>query len=265
VHFVLQKELNLNLLFLFQPAEEGHGGAKHIIDTGVFNNYQIKSAFALHVSGQYPTGTIGIKKGIILGIPQEFDIEIIGKSGHVATPNKGRDAFMAGMAYYQEMNYLIAKRFPAQEPIIFHIGKVESGTVRNITPDHCKLEGTFRCLDKSVKDDIIKYMRIVAKSIENSHDVEVKIILLSSYDPVINDDKLTELFINNLPDDVNVVTVNYSMTGEDFGFFSGMYPSVMFWLGTNCDEDLHSNKFLPDDGCIEVGLKIFEKVIINII
>ena len=261
IHYVVENELKMNLLFFFQPAEEGHGGAMHIINTGVFEGYKIKSAYALHVTGAYPTGSIGVKSGIIFGIPQEFDIEFIGKSGHVSSPQKGRDAFLAAISYYEAMKKLVDLRFPAQEPVLFHIGKASAGTVRNIIPEYCKLEGTFRCLNNEVKNDIIALMNTVAKSFEHSHEVEIKVSLLSSYDPVVNDEYLTDKLIEHLPTTVSHIDVDYSMTGEDFGFFSGMYPSVLFWLGTNSNEDLHSSKFLPDEKSIDTALEVYKSIL----
>ena len=257
----LSHQLKQNILFLFQPAEEGHGGAEHIIKTGIFNNYKIKSAYALHVTGSYPTGSVAVKPGILMGIPQEFNIEFIGKSSHVATPHKGKDAFLAGMAFYHEMIMQITKRFPAQEPIIFHIGKMTAGTVRNIIPEFCSFEGTFRCLKKDIREKMIELMNSVAQSIEISHGVKVNITILCSYDPVINDEKLTESFIKTLPSDIAIHTAETSMVGEDFGFFSGMYPSVMFWLGTDCPEDLHSSKFLADEKSIDVALNVYKNIL----
>jgi N-acetyldiaminopimelate deacetylase len=261
IQYVIENKLKKNLLFLFQPAEEGYGGATHIINTGVFNKYNIKHAFALHVSAQFPTGTIGIKSGIILGIPQEFDVEFFGKSGHVATPHKGKDAFLAAMAFYQEVRNLINKKFPIQDPIIFHIGKATAGNVRNIISEYCKLEGTFRCLKKDIKEKVLDLMNSVAKSIENSHELDTKITLLCTYDPVINDEKLTQTFLKKLPKDIKVVNVDYSMTGEDFGFFTSLYPSLLFWLGTNSPEDLHSDKFLADEKSIDVALNIYKSLL----
>lgn len=264
IHYVLKNNLKLNLLFLFQPAEEGHGGAEHIIKTGIFNKYKIQAAYALHVSGQFPTGSIGVKPGIIFGIPQEFNIEFFGKSGHVATPQKGKDAFLAGVSFIQEINTLISKRYPAQEPVIFHVGKVNAGTVRNIIPDYCKLEGTTRCLKKDIKESLNILITAVAKSLEISHDVQVSVTFLSSYDPVVNDINLVDKLVKNIPDSVRIIEVECSMTGEDFGFFSGMYPSVLFWLGTDGGEDLHSNKFLPDEKCIGVALNVYKNILENI-
>ena len=263
MRYVIKNKIKKNFLFLFQPAEEGKGGAEHIIKTGVFEKYKIKAAYALHITGQYPTGSIGIKPGIIFGIPQEFDVELFGKSGHAATPQKGKDAFRAGMMYYQLINDKIYKQFPPQESIVFHIGKVISGSVRNSIPDYCRFEGTFRCLKKEIKESILDIMEKTARSLEDITETKIFIKKLCSYDPVINDDILTKWFIDTLPKDIVVHNVETTMTGEDFGFFSSMFPSVLFWLGTDSDEDLHSNKFLPDEKSIDVGLRIYERIIRN--
>ncbi|MCL1827329.1 MAG: amidohydrolase [Candidatus Cloacimonetes bacterium] len=261
IQYVVKNNLKKNLLFLFQPAEEGEGGAEKIIKTGVFNKYKIKSAYALHITGAYKTGSIAVKQGIMLGIPQEFNVEITGKSSHVATPQKGIDAFLAGMSFYQEMMTLIAKRFPAQEPILFHIGKASAGTVRNIIPETCTFEGTFRCLKTEVKQKIINIMETVAESVEKSHEVAVKISFLCSYAPVDNDENLTNHFVKNIPADIVLHQAETSMIGEDFGYFSQLFPSVMFWLGTNSTEDLHSSKFLPDEKSIDVALEIYKCIL----
>ena len=262
INYVLGNKLSLNLLFLFQPAEEGLGGAKKVIDSHVLEQYNIKAAYTCHVSGQFPTGTIALNKGLMMGIPQEFDINILGKSGHVSTPFQGRDAFLAGVTFYQTILQLLPKRFPIQEPIIFHIGKIISGTVRNIIPETCRMEGTFRCLKKNIQDGVIQLMNEVSRSIEQTHQVQIIIDLLCSYEPVINNEQLVTQLIQNIPEKISVIHTDYSLTGEDFGFFSNMFPSVLFWLGTNSSEDLHSAKFLADEKSIDVGIDVFKSILI---
>jgi len=261
ISYCVDKHIPQNILFLFQPAEESLGGAPHIIKTGNLTRYNIKNAYALHVTGRFPTGSIGIKPGILLGIPQEFNIDIHGKDGHVAAPQNGRDALMAGISFINEMNMLIARRFPPQEPVIFHIGHVAAGRVRNSIPDYCRLEGTTRSLKTQIRDAINDLMLSVTKSIESSHGVRIRITLLQTYAPVINDPQTTEEFIKNLPPDIKVCSTEYSMTGEDFGFFTELYPSVMFWLGTDTAEDLHSKRFLPNERSIDIGIQAMASIV----
>lgn len=266
IRYVVTRHLKLNILFLFQPAEEGYGGAEHLLKTGEFEKYNISSAYALHVTGAFPVGSIGIKSGIIFGIPQEFNIEFYGKAGHVATPQKGNDAFLAAMAFYNEMITLMSKRFPAQDAVIFHVGKITAGTVRNIIPEYCRFEGTTRCLNPENKEKINDLINTIASGIEKSYQVKIKVSFLSSYDAVNNDQNLVEELIKILKnEDIVVNQVESSMTGEDFGFFTSRYPGVLFWLGSANEEnqeDLHSSKFLPEEKSIDTGLQIF-KILLN--
>jgi N-acetyldiaminopimelate deacetylase len=263
IQYVIFTRPKLNILFLFQPAEEGHGGAKYIIDTGIFDSFEIKSAYALHVTSQFPTGSIAVKSGVIFGIPQEFNIEFFGRAGHVATPQKGRDAFLASVDFISTVQTLISKRFPAIEPVIFHVGKVTAGTVRNVIPAYALLEGTHRTLKSEVRDSVNEVMHTVAKSVQQCHDIEVKVTLLSTYEPVVNDEQLTYSFLRSIPTGIHVIQAEHAMTGEDFGFFSQLYPSVLFWLGADSNGDLHSPTFLPDEKCIDVAMAIYKAILEN--
>lgn len=250
-----------NILFLFQPAEEGEGGAKAIINTGIFNQFNIKNAFALHISGAFPTGSVASKSGVIFGIPQEFDIIVNGKSSHVALPHNGKDAFLSAIQFYQTMNTLILKHFHPLDPVLFHIGWVQSGTMRNSLPANCTMKGTTRTLKKEnwskLNDLIIKTADAIAKI----NDVEIVVEFPNTYDPVINNHDLNEQLKDVCDDQIRYIETDASMTGEDFGFFTSLYPGLLFWLGTNCSEDLHSASFLPDENSINIGIELFIRLL----
>ncbi len=252
---------NHNILFLFQPAEEGEGGAKAIIDTGIFNQFKIKSAFALHVSGAFPTGSIASKSGVIFGIPQEFNIIVNGKSSHVALPQNGKDAFLAAIQFYQAMNTLIVKHFHPLDSVVFHIGWVQAGTMRNSLPEQCVMKGTTRTLKKENWSELNDLIKNTAEAIAKINNVEILVEFPNTYDPVINHHDLNELLKSVCDDQIRYIETNASMTGEDFGFFTTLYPGLLFWLGTDCTEDLHSASFLPDDKSIDVGIELFTRLL----
>lgn len=252
-----------NILFLFQPAEEGEGGAQAIIKTGVFNSYSIKAAFSLHISGAYPTGTIASRTGVLFGIPQEFDIIVKGKSSHVALPQNGRDAFMAACDFYQNMNQLTTKRFHPIDPVVFHVGLVNAGTMRNSLAEECTMKGTTRTLTKENHEKMNNLIVNTAEHIARAHDLEIYVKFPNTYDPVVNNHTLNEMLKTLCDHKIKYIETNSSMTGEDFGFFTSMYPGLMFWLGTNCSEDLHSSSFLPDEKSIDVGLELYTRIIKN--
>ncbi len=244
-----------NYLFLFQPAEEGLGGAERILKTEILDQFEIEEAYALHVNGGLPVGTVSTKPGIFFGIPQEFDIEFTGESAHVAFPQTGRDALSAGLTFYQAMSRLMHERFPATDAVVFYVGTLNAGTVRNAVPKHCIMKGTTRSLSRANWQKMNDLMTETAKLTAGMHDVEYKVTLHSTYDPVVNSEKLYNKFLEQLPQEIRHIEASTVMTGEDFGFFTTRYDGLLFWLGAGeYAGDLHSDRFLPDERCIQTGV-----------
>ena len=245
-----------NFLFLFQPAEEGKGGAESILAEGVVQQFTVDSAIALHVASELPVGTISTKAGIFFGIPQEFDVQFIGKASHVAYPEKGINALSAGLDFISRMNTSIAA-LNATERVIFNVGKMEAGTIRNIIPAKCLLEGTHRSLKKQVRNAINQMITTNATLAAANVNAETAVDFLCSYEPVVNNEGLVQELIEQCHElGYKYTEAETAMTGEDFGFFTTLYPGLLFWLGSGCDYPLHSDKFLPLEECIEVGIKL---------
>lgn len=243
-----------NLLFLFQPAEEGKGGAQSILSEGLIQSYNVDSAIALHVASEMPVGTISSKPGIFFGIPQEFDVVFRGKAAHVAFPEKGVNALAAGLEFMNRISTSVAE-LARRERVLFNIGKAASGVIRNVIPAECRLEGTHRSLSTAARDAMNGFIKESAEQAAQSIGAKAEVELLCSYDPVVNNAAL----VGELQAACNKLGYNYleaetAMTGEDFGFFTTLYPGLLFWLGSGCDKPLHSDQFIPDDACIEVGI-----------
>jgi N-acetyldiaminopimelate deacetylase len=262
IYKVVETQPARNLLFLFQPAEEGMGGAQSVLEEGLIQSYNIKSAFALHVSGRLPLNTVSTKPGIFFAIPQEFDLQFIGKAAHVAYPESGRNSLTGGIEFCQRIGQFISNLQQA-EKVIFNIGVMQSGTIRNVIPDKCLLQGTHRTLDKALRDLINSQIETLAGDICTEIGLDYKFNLLCTYDSVVNDNGLCETLMiacNKL--NIDYREAGISMTGEDFGFFTTLYPGLLFWLGAGEQPyDLHSDKFLPDENCIPIGINIFQKLI----
>ncbi|GBD87241.1 N-acetyldiaminopimelate deacetylase [bacterium BMS3Abin03] len=257
---VLRKKPNQNILFLFQPAEEAGGGAMQFYKTGVFNQFNVKNAFALHVTDEYPFGTIASTKGVLFASALEIDIEFIGESSHVAFPEKGKNAFNA-MRKFLDENDELSKNY--KDKLLFGIGKYVSGTVRNIAPGYAKLEGSIRGLSSELIDEYLSKLIAILKKLKTVTGVDYKITKGAHYPEVIVDDKLFDHYSKELSKQYNFIDCGAKMTGEDFGFFSQMFPSFMFWLGTSKGEQysLHNPKFLPPDEAIEVGKSVFVEIL----
>ncbi len=258
--YVLEKKPEQNILFLFQPAEEGGGGAMEFYNTGVFNQFNIRNAFALHVTDEYPAGTVASSSGVLFASALEIDIEFIGESAHVAFPGEGKNAFYAMRKFLDKSDELLKN---SGDSFLFGIGKYNSGNVRNITPGHSKLEGSIRGLSEESTLEFLTKLESILKTIKDETGVDYKITKGAHYPEVIIDDHLFNHLSNKLTGQYNFIDCGYKMTGEDFGFFSKKWPSFMFWLGTSKGErcGLHNPKFLPPDETIETGKNIFTTIL----
>ena len=255
---VVSQALPRNLLFLFQPAEEGEGGAQSVLAEGLIQEYEVEAAFALHVASGLPVGTVSSRAGIFFGIPQEFDVSFIGRSAHAAFPEKGVNALFAARDFLNLMEKDLAE-LSAKHKLIFHVGKLEAGTVRNAVPELCLLQGTHRSLEKALSLQINQLIHENAARAAQNQGADFEVKLLGTYDPVVNSPALLQKLKNACAQtDTKFQEAEIALTGEDFGFFTSLYPGLLFWLGSGCSEPLHSSKFLADEACIDVGLKIFE-------
>ena len=245
-----------NLLFLFQPAEEGEGGAQSVLAEGILQKFEVDSAIALHIGSDLPVGTVSTREGIFFAVPQEFNVCFYGKAAHIAFPEKGIDALSGGIMFMNTIQRKLVE-LKKQERIIFHIGKMTAGTIRNIIADKCVLEGTHRSLSRETSQKINGIIEKTTNLVAAKTKTKGETIFLASYDPVINNPELVkrlqdiclQLKINYLPAEI-------AMTGEDFGYFTTLYPGLLFWLGSGCFYPLHSDQFLPKDECLETGIKI---------
>ena len=260
---VLKAKPQRNLIFVFQPGEEGHGGALRIIETNVFEGYEIAECYALHVAGHMPVGTVACKSGIIFGIPQEFDVEFKGVSSHIANPQFGKDALLAGVQFYSTMKQLIPQSINPIEPTVFQIGKAEAGVVRNSIADRCLFQGTHRSLTKKNRDKMNEVMQRVAENIAKAHDLEVEVSLLGTFDPVMNNPEMYRKFKDVIKSsDYYFEECDYTMTGEDFGYFTTYYKGLLFWLGSgDMVNNLHSDRFLPKSEAIAVGVDVMWRIL----
>ena len=258
---VVANNTNKNILFLFQPGEEGGGGAEQIIKSGFLNNYKIEKTFALHVTDEYTEGVIASTPGTLFASAFELDIEFFGSSAHVAFPENGKNAFEGLVQFLAEVKVLANEQ---NEKVIFGYGKIVSGDVRNIIPGYAKIEATLRTLSRNKSEAFFNKILILLGTIEQEYGIKYKITKGSLYTEVEIDKKLYEQCKKALTKKHDFIDCGYKMTGEDFGFISNLYPSFMFWLGTKTCEQygLHNPKFLPDDSIIDIGVDIFN-VILN--
>ena len=252
---VAETKPDQNFIFFFQPAEEGAGGANLTIKTGIFDNFNIRNAFALHVNDEFDFGTIAFNNGVLFASAMELVVDFTGKPAHVASPQYGKNALNA-MRTFLDMAERIPN--PVEDPLLLAIGKAEAGKVRNIVPEKARIEGSIRSLNMDKSRAFFDKLKEVGKALEVSCGVETDVQREAFYPEVNNDRDLFKVIKPRLDEHFNTKVIPYKMTGEDFGFFTRQYPSLMFWLGTGEDKrhGLHDPQFLPSDRIIEKGIEI---------
>jgi len=259
---VIENNIDRNILFMFQPAEESGGGAMKFFETGIFENYNIKSAFALHVTDEYPKGTIASTSGVLFASALELDIDFYGTPAHIAFPQNGKNAFNALRLFLDSVDK-IPKNLV--EPSLLGVGKISAGNVRNILPGHAKIEGSIRALSIEKAEDLLSKLNEILAGIETITGVKGEILCRVKYPEVIVNDPLFNKFSGIFSERFKFIDCSYKMTAEDFGYISKKYESFMFWLGTSTGSrfGLHNPKFLPDDSIIEDGIAAIKLILEN--
>lgn len=241
-----KNHLEDNIVVIFQPAEEGPGGAEIIVDEGALAAYDIDAIFGLHLFPELAEGTFGVKEGPIMAMTDEFDIDVYGKSAHGAKPHLGTDSIVIAANMLQNLQQIVSRNINPVEPVVLTVGKIEGGERRNIIAGKTRLEGTIRGFNIEVFDTVEQEIQKIAAMYEQVYGCKIDYEFRRLYPPVMNDPKLTQDFINLVGDEVEIVAPQ--MLAEDFSYFNKMAPCLFFFLGTRNEEKdfvygLHHEKF----------------------
>ncbi|WP_028318284.1 N-acetyldiaminopimelate deacetylase [Desulfobulbus elongatus] len=250
-----------NFVVLFQPAEEGGGGAKALYDAGAFAQYKVSEFYALHVSPEYPLGTIATKAGTLFASSSTVVVTFNGKAGHAAMPHKTIDAIAAAGAFIMEIQTLVSRNLNPREGSVLTFGRIAGGTQPNSVAASCTLEGTLRVLTATTMEFAHKRIREIAEGVALAAGAQVEVAIESgAYLPVDNNEELTNRFIAyaKAHPAFRFQEAEITMTAEDFGYIVNHIPGMMFWLGVGGADRgvvLHSDTFAPDESVIEPAVR----------
>ncbi|MEN9406765.1 MAG: hypothetical protein RLZ12_1049 [Bacillota bacterium] len=258
-----------DLLFIFQPAEEGPGGAKPMLASAEFKKWQPDQIYALHVLPEAPVATISTRPGVFLANTAELIIELIGAGGHAAQPHLGRDMIVAQADLVLHLKNVIATNIDPMRAAVLTIGQCTAGTANNVMADNAVLRGGIRALDKDIFELLKKRVTDVTLGMERIHQCKANVTWKSEYVQTENNANLTAQFMSWAKQqcDLKVITADPMLWGEDFGYFLQEIPGLFFTLGVNSPYGLHHAKFNPDENAILVGIELvcrfFKELIIN--
>lgn len=254
-HFV-HHPVRDDLLFIFQPAEEGPGGAKPMLESGIMKEWKPDLIMGLHIAPEYEVGTVAIKEGLLFANTSELFIDLKGKGGHAAYPHTTKDMVVAAAMLVTQLQTVVSRNINPLESAVVTIGKITGGTVQNIIAETARLEGTIRTLSAEAMIGVKERVEALVKGISIGYDCEAVINYGSMYCQVYNDEETTRRFILYLEEkeEVNLVICDEAMTGEDFGYMLEEIPGFMFWLGVNSQFGLHHAQLNPDEKAIDFAI-----------
>ncbi len=266
----VKNDLTGKIKFLFQPAEEGPGGAKPMIDAGVMENPKVDYSIGCHVWPELPEGTIGVRTGPFLAAMDRFDIKIIGKGGHGAMPNQCVDALEVGTQVVNALQRIVSRHMDPLEPTVVTVGSFHAGTAFNIIPGEAELSGTTRTFDldfsKSSQERVEKIIRGVCESM--GADFELNYAF--AYPPTINDEFMADVVSRCaalVVGEGNVLEPNKTMGGEDFAFYAQKSKGCFFALGVGREggAPVHNPKFDFKEDLMLLGVETYCHVALELL
>ena len=266
----VKDELNGTIKFLFQPAEEGPGGAKPMIDEGVLENPQVDYSIGCHVWPQIPEGTIGVRSGPFMAAMDRFDIKIIGRSGHGAMPHFCVDALEVGTQVVSALQRISSRHMNPLEPAVVTVGMFHAGTAFNIIPGEAQLTGTTRTFNLDIWNSWAERLETVVRGVCESMGADFEMKFSKGYPPTINDDMMAEVVrrcAQKVAGEDKVVVPEQSMGGEDMSYFLQQSKGCFYALGVGRQEftPLHSNRFDLDENVLALGVETHCRIALDLL
>jgi amidohydrolase len=255
---------------IFQPAEEGPGGAKPMIEAGVLTNPEVNAIIGLHLWNNLPLGTIGVRSGALMAAVERFNLTIQGKGGHGAMPHQTVDSIVLGSQVVNALQTIVSRNVNPIDSAVVTVGEFHAGTARNIIADTANLAGTVRYFNPELADFFHHRIDAIVAGVCAAHGATYKLDYIQFYPPVINDPKITDLVRSVATDLVEtplgIVPECQTMGGEDMSFFLQQVPGCYFFLGAaNPERSLayphHHPRFDFDETALSTGVEMFVRCV----
>jgi len=255
---------------IFQPAEEGPGGAKPMIEAGVLKNPDVDAIIGLHLWNNLPLGTIGVRSGALMAGVELFSLTIQGKGGHGAMPHQTVDSIVLGSQIVTALQTIVSRSVNPIESAVVTVGEFHAGTAKNVIADTATLSGTVRYFNPDLADFFQQRIEAIVSGICASYGATYKLDYVKLYPPTINDPKITDLVRAVATDLVEtplgIVPECQTMGGEDMSFFLQQVPGCYFFLGSaNPERSLayphHHPRFDFDETALPTGVEMFVRCV----
>jgi hippurate hydrolase len=252
--------------FIFQPAEENEGGARAMIEDGLFQRFPMRAVYSMHNWPGLPVGTAAVHAGAVMAAFDIFDLTLSGKGCHAAMPHLGKDALLAACQLVTQLPALIAREQEVHKPAVLSVTSFNAGDTYNVMPETIKLRGTVRCFDMEQRARIEQRFRDAIAATCALHGLQAELDYRVSYPATINNAAHAQVCAAVLARVLGEEQVRRdmvpSMASEDFAFMAQACPGVYIWLGNGENSaSLHSPKYDFNDNALPLGMHYWVELV----
>ncbi|MEM0655252.1 M20 aminoacylase family protein [Klebsiella huaxiensis] len=267
-HLAQTRRFRGTVHFVFQPAEENLGGARKMVEEGLFERFPMDAIYALHNWPGMPLGQVAINSGAMMASLDAFEITLTGKSCHAAMPERGADPIVAAAQLIMALQTIPSRRLSPQESTVVSITQIVGGEAINVLPDKVVLRGTFRCLNNQVRERVRGLIESYVAAQPQVSDVEGNISWYPGYPVTTNDpveaQKVRDVASALLGESAVSWNGNPSMASEDFACMLEACPGAYFWIGTDgetASKPLHNAGYDFNDELIPHGVTLWTALV----
>jgi len=270
----MKHEIEGEILFLFQPGEEMNpGGAKLMLEEGVFKEMQPDMIIAQHVLPEMEAGHVGFRPGIYMASADEIYIRVKGKGGHAALRQHLKDPILMASQILLSLQEEVSRKAPASVPTVLSFGKVIADGAVNVIPDDVTLEGTFRTMNEEWRKEAHRLIQQTATEISSGMGGSVELEIRHGYPVLHNHEQITlesKILAMNMLGSNRVEDMEIRMTAEDFAWYTQSIPGMMYRLGVRkpgADTvlQLHTPRFQADESALRTGISLMSFLSIELL
>lgn len=254
------RDFDGTVVFIFQPAEESEGGARVMIEQGLFERWPVQTVFGMHNWPGLPAGQFAVMNGPVMASADQFDITVKGHGAHAAMPHQGADPLVAGSALLQALQTIASRTLDPLDAAVLSVTRFHAGDAYNVIPDHAVLGGTVRAFRPEVQDQVEAAMERICTGIEAGYGVQVRLEYRRGYPATINtaeEASVCRTVASALVGkDMVRGDLRPSMGAEDFSFMLQVKPGCYVWLGNGLGEGgcmLHNPHYDFNDEVLPIG------------
>ena len=259
------RNFNGKAILIFQPAEEGLGGATKMIGEGVLKKFPCDEIYGMHNWPNQKPNKVEICVGPAMAGAAFFDIQIVGKGSHAAAPQNSKDALLIASTLITQIQHIISRNIPPLETCVISVTQIHSGSAYNVIPETAEISGTIRYFSNEIFLLAKTRMEKICNGLEISHDIKINIKIRKVFDVLVNDEGLSKAYIDAASDIVGSENTNIeaapSTGSEDFADFLKLVPGAYCKLGHEGNVALHSPEFYLDPKSLSIGSAILSRII----